>query len=104
MHRPDGPPRSDHKPLAPDAATNEPVLQAKKMSHPLRPRHQAHPHASSPPSRIDDAEFDAILEQAADTLARHGWSAHRIAAQLGISVRAAERAVHSAGPRRSNTG
>ena len=42
---------------------------------------------------LDGSEVDAILRDAARTMARHGWSASRIARQFGLSVATAQELV-----------
>ena len=52
---------------------------------------------------LDGSEVDAILRDAARTMARHGWSASRITRQFGLSLATAQQLVdevlESAGPR-----
>ena len=42
---------------------------------------------------LDETEVDAILRDAARTMARHGWCASRIAGQFGLSLAMAQQVV-----------
>jgi hypothetical protein len=56
------------------------------MSAAVRP----HPRPVVP---LDAGEVDAILRDAARTMARHGWSASRIVRQFGLSLATAQQLV-----------
>jgi hypothetical protein len=45
---------------------------------------------------LDAGEVDAILLDAARTMARHGWSASRIAGQFGLSLATSQQLVDEA--------